>query len=82
MFVETGKDLAQIKDEELKKEKKKRLLWFSPELTYCVCISVQCLHVFNAHTQLEGGSALCVLQCLGGNQRETCGSVLFPGAFS
>ena len=58
MFVETGKDLAQIKDEELKKEKrKKRLLWFSPELTYCVCVSVQCLHVFNAHTQLEGGSA-------------------------
>ena len=57
MFVETGKDLAQIKDEELKKEKrKKRLLWFSPELTYCVCVSVQCLHVFNAHTQLEGGS--------------------------
>lgn len=74
------KELTQIKDRDL--EKLKRLLWFSPVLTYCVCISVQYLHVFNAHTQLEGGSTHSVLQCLGMNQGETCGFILFPIAFS
>lgn len=48
-------DLTQIKDHDLEKGKKKTWMVF-PELTYCVCISVQCLPVFNAHTQLEEGS--------------------------
>lgn len=49
------KDLAQIKDGDLEKGKKKTSMVFS-RAVLCVCISIQCLHVFNAHTQLEGGS--------------------------
>lgn len=39
MFVETGKDLAQIKDEELKKEKKKTSMVFSRADLLCLHFS-------------------------------------------
>lgn len=60
MFGETGKDLAQIKDEELKKGKKKTSMVFSKSwLTVSASQSNVCMCLTHTHSLKEEAHTLC-----------------------